>query len=119
MTTFLSQDVLRSLASVPPRPVRARGLSVRAGLRSWPVLRMTRRGFVMDGDAPLLPGRVDLYDGDTHLMQGLAVRGEASDGEVAYEFKWCAEPRATAPRDFAPDLDGDRDRVPTIALLAG
>ena len=118
MSTFLSHDVLRALASVPPPSPRAPGLAVRAGAQSWPVLRMTRDGFVMDADAPLLPGRVNLYDGERHLMQGLAVRGETSDGEVAYEFKWSAEPRATAPRDFAPEVEGEFDGSRPIALLA-
>ena len=103
MSTFLSDEIHENFAVVPPcRPARTR-LRVRFGASSWPVLRMTVRGFVMEGGAPLMPGRVDIYDGERHLMQGLAMRGDEVDGEVAYEFKWCAEPRPSPPRDFVPD----------------
>ena len=119
MSTFLSDEILEDLI-VPPSHRRTRSrLEVRAGGASWAVLRMTARGFVMGRDAPLLPGRIDIYDGERHLMQGLAVRGDEVDGEVAYEFKWSAEPRAMAPRDFAPDPDGEFDADRPIALIVG
>ena len=117
MTTFLSEEILEGLAAMPAPRRKGPRLTVRAGGRSWPVLRMTKRGFAMERGAPLLPGRVDLYEGERHLMQGLAVRGDEADGEVAYEFKWCAAPRATAPRDFAADLDDGFDESGPIALI--
>ena len=109
MSTYLSDQILDDLTAPPRgRPPRSR-LRVQAGGTSWPVLRMTARGFAMERGAPLLPGRVDLYDGDRHLMQGLAVRGDEVDGEVAYEFKWSSVPRATPPRDFALERPDDSE----------
>ena len=119
MSTFLSDEILEDLIAPPPHRRSRPGLEVRAGGASWAVLRMTARGFVMERGAPLLPGRIDIYEGERHLMQGLAVRGDEVDGEVAYEFKWSAEPRPAAPLDFAPDLDGEFDASRPVALLAG
>ena len=112
MSTFLSADILAGLVAGPVQRRRGPRLTVRAAGLSWPVLRRSARGFVMAEGAPLLPGRVDLYEGERHVMQGLAVRGEDAEGEVSYEFKWCAEPRTSAPLDFAPEADAP------VALLA-
>lgn len=118
MSTFLSKDILNGLTGTQPRKVRGPQLTVRAGGRSWPVVRATARGFVMERGAQPLPGRVDLYDGERHVVQGLAVRGEEADGEIAYEFKWRAVPRPTAPLDFATEGDPAFDGTGAVALIA-
>ena len=118
MSTFLSEDILNRLTGTRHRKSRGPQLTVRAGGRSWSVVRATARGFVMERGARPLPGRVDLYDGERHVVQGLAVRGEEADGEIAYEFKWRVAPRPTAPLDFAMDADPDFDGTGAVALIA-
>lgn len=104
-----SRAWIDALAPAPRRPVPGRrlrdpALTVRAGGKSWPVLRCTARGFcVADEDVPRLRGLVDLYDGERHVMQCLVVGASAGDGEIVYEFKRATLIRDAAPVDFEID----------------
>ena len=113
MSTYLPQDVQDDMdAARLARLKRRNRLRVVAGSESWPVLKLWRTGFAVEGtDAVPLRGLVDIYDGATHLYQCLIVAGGLEGGAMHYEFK-----RHTPSRDRAP-LDHFSEEGRPVALL--
>lgn len=106
MTTFLSDDIQRSLDAA--RQAKAKRKSKHrlvADNTSWPILRMWDSGFALaQEDAPKLRGFVDIYDADAHLFQCLIVASEVSGSEVHCTFKRITAIRTKAALDFeAPE----------------
>ena len=65
------------------------------------VLDVWDSGFsVAVDDAPALRGYVDLYDGPSHLVQGLVVASEETAGEMKFEFKRMTAVSHTPPSDY-------------------
>ena len=94
MSTYLPAALLNGLRD-------GADLTARAGGRVWTIARLTERGFAVAADeiAPL-PGLVDLYDGERHLLHCLVVRADGAP--QSYEFKRATPAREAAPFDFAP-----------------
>ncbi|QDL93035.1 hypothetical protein FDP22_15330 [Paroceanicella profunda] len=115
METYLSREILEGLGSV--RSVRPRAksprLTVRDGKRSQPLLRLWESGFAVPAGGVALRGRVDLYDGGTHLASCLIVCAEQVGETMEYEFK-----QRTRVTD-APAVDYERDGEAPSALLPG
>ena len=115
MTTFLPQEVQAGLDAARKKALkRASRLRIRVGDQSFPVLRSWTDGFALDGDtAPVLRGRVDLYEGTRLLSQCLIIASEEDGGELRFEYKRVTEAADRQPLDFyrAPDAP--------VALISG
>ena len=115
MSTFVPKEVQAGLDQARKDALRtASRLRIETGGTVYPVLRMWKTGFAMDGEnAPVLRGFVDLYDGAIHLFQCLVVASEEEAGEMRYEFK-----RLTAVSDSAA-LDFEKSSDAPVALIEG
>lgn len=115
MSTFMSKEVREGLEAARRASLKkASRLRVQAGDDIYPVLRMWKDGFAVDGETvPDLRGLVDLFDGTKHLYQCLIVASAPEFGERCYEFK-----RSTVASDVAP-LDFYREPDAPVALLPG
>ena len=113
MSEFLPKEVREGLELARKQALRKKSrMKVKAGDRTFTVLRYWDDGFALDlDDAPHLRGLVDVYDGGRHLSQCLIIASEEGPGEMVFEFK-----RATAATDSAP-LDYERASNAPIALL--
>ena len=110
MSTYLTEEIRTGLRPAQDRPgarptpgrrARAAPLTVRAGGRSWRVLRRVPGGFTLAAeDAPRLRGLVDLYEGERHAMHCLVVGAELDGVEARFEFKRATPARDAAPLDF-------------------
>ena len=110
MSTYLTDEIRTRLRPAQDRPrarpapgrrTRAAPLTVRAGGRSWPVLRRVPGGFTLAAeDAPRLRGLVDLYEGERHVMHCLVVGADGDGVEARFEFKRATPARDAAPLDF-------------------
>lgn len=109
----LPKDIRDGLDEARKR-ARKRGsrLHVRAGTEVWPVLRRWPEGFALDAaKVAHLRGRVDLYDGVTHLMECLIYASEVDGGELICHVK------STTPVTDRPPVDFVREREAPAALL--
>ncbi len=77
---------------------------VQMGKASFPILRLTGRGFVLAAeDAPGLRGFVDLYDGQRHMFNCLVVACGIQHGEAVFEYKRKSPLMTAPPADFEQD----------------
>lgn len=113
MSEYLPKDVREGLEAARKLKLRKRSrMRVRAGDRSFTILRAWDKGFALDtDDASRLRGFVDLYDGAKHLSRCLIVASVEEDGETVYEYK-----RATPVSDSAA-LDYSKDDDAPVALI--
>jgi len=107
MTTFLSPEVQAGLDAARKDALkRASRLRIQVGDAIYPVLRSWDGGFALDGHtAPVLRGRVDLYDGTRLLSHCLIIASEEENGELRFEYKRMTDVTGEQPLDFyrAPD----------------
>lgn len=88
------------------KPVLASQYRVVAGGNSYPVLRMSKTGFVLSAqDAPRLRGTVELYRDQEYILMGLVMADAPENGEVAYEFKRATHVTDRPPLDFVAQID--------------
>ncbi|WP_118132760.1 hypothetical protein [Oceanicella sp. SM1341] len=115
METFLSREILEGLGSARAETPRARAprLTVRDGSTSQPVLRLWSSGFAVAAGGHALRGRVDLFEGGTHVASCLIVCAEQVGETMEYEFK-----QRTRVTD-APAIDYERDDDAPSALIEG
>ena len=113
MSEFLPKDVRDGLEAARKQKLRARSrMRVRAGDRTFTILRAWEQGFALDSeDASRLRGLVDLYYGARHLSRCLIVASVEDGGETVYEYK-----RATPVADRAA-LDYSKDDDAPVALI--
>jgi hypothetical protein len=113
MNEYLPKDLADDLEKARKQKLRRKSrLKVKAGDRSFVIIRYWDRGFALDAeDAPHLRGLVDVYDGARHLSQCLIVASEEEGGEMVYEFK-----RAT-PHSEIPPLDYELAADAPVALI--
>lgn len=107
MTTYLPPEVQAGLDAARKDALRrASRIRIQVGDATYPVLRTWDDGFAMDGEtAPILRGRVDLYDGARLLSKCLIIASEEENGELRFEYKRMTDATETQPLDFyrAPD----------------
>lgn len=113
MSEYLPKDVREGLEAARKQTLRKnRRMRVRAGDRTFTILRSWNEGFALDSeDASRLRGLVDLYDGARHLSRCLIMASVEEGGETVYEYK-----RATPVTDRAA-LDYSRDEDAPVALI--
>ena len=113
MSDYLPKEVREGLEAARKLKLRKQSrLRVRAGDRTFTILRSWNDGFSLDSeDAGRLRGHVDLYDGARHLSRALIVASVEDEGETVYEYK-----RATAVSDRAA-LDYSKDDEAPVALI--
>ncbi|MEM9318068.1 MAG: hypothetical protein AAGA70_03570 [Pseudomonadota bacterium] len=100
MSDMLPKAVREGLAAPNRNKFRHR-LTIHAGGKVYPILRLFDRGFeVDDGTANHLRGLVDIYDGQRHMTHALIVATGEEDGVRRYEYKRQTPATATPPRDF-------------------
>ena len=113
MTTYMSREVQEGLNAARKDALKKSSrLRVGVGEPTYPVLKLSEDGFLVDASAvPPLRGLVDLYDGTNHLRHALILLSEEEDGIVRYEYKLSPAPAKDAPLDFY------RDPQAPVALL--
>ena len=102
MSTFLSPEVQAGLDAARKQALKkSNRLNVRAGDRSFKILRSWNNGFSLDADeAPHLRGLVDMFDGTTHLSRCLIVASGEEGDEIEFEYKRTTEAADRQPLDF-------------------
>jgi hypothetical protein len=91
---------------------RKNRLRIMVGDSIFPILRYWETGFSLDAKvSPILRGLIDIYDGATHLSQGLIILSSIKGDERIFEFK-----RNTHAVDKAP-LDFEKENGKPVALL--
>jgi len=110
---YLPKELREGLQAARNRDLSKKSrLRLRIGEATFPILRYSDEGFALDaGDAPVLRGLVDVYDGARHVSQCLIVASAEVAGQMVYEFK-----RATPATDSAP-LDYPREDGAPVALI--
>jgi hypothetical protein len=102
MSTFLSKEVLAGLEAAQKTELKKKNrFRVEFNKKHYPVIRLTKRGFCVEAEkAPKIRGRVELYDRDKHLKQGLIVAAKEENGIVYFDYKRNTTTQASAPKDF-------------------
>ena len=91
---------------------RKNRLRIMVGDSIFPILRYWETGFSLDAKvSPILRGLIDIYDGATHISQGLIILSSIKGDERIFEFK-----RNTHVVDKAP-LDFEKENGKPVALL--
>ena len=107
MESVLPREIQAGLdAARKEARIHASRLRIRVGERYFPVLRAWEDGFSLDAEtAPVLRGRVALYDGTRLLSQCLIIASEDEGDELRFEYKRMTEATDEQPLDFyrAPD----------------
>lgn len=103
----LPDDVLAGLKAARRRDLRHKNrLRVHVGDDVYPILRLWRTGFSMDGDtAPQMRGFIDIYDGARPLYQCLVICSSLEGDERIFEFKRQTAVVDEPPRDYYQDPD--------------
>ena len=99
------------------KPGKGGRLTLHAGRRVHPVLRLWDTGLALPAEAwSDLRGRVDIYEGRKHLFHALIVASSegGAEGEVTCSFKRITPATATPPRDYS-----DTDTPPDEAGATG
>lgn len=114
MSEYLPKELRAELAEARlARKLAASRVRVKSEAGEVRVLRHWDGGFAVPaGDAAVLRGRVDLYDGARHLCQALILTSREEAGERVFEFKY-----ATPSADAAPVADFVRDPNAPAGLL--
>jgi len=107
MSTYVPAAVQTDLDAARIRRLKSKSrIRIETADGYFRALRLWDTGFsVAAEDKPLLRGYVDLYEGPTHLFQGLIVASEEEAGEVRYDFKRMTAVHQNAPRDFVVDAE--------------
>jgi hypothetical protein len=115
MSTFLPKEVQAGLDEARKAALkRASRLRIQAGDRLFPVLRVWDGGFSLDaGNAPVLRGRVELYNGPRLLSHCLIIASEEEGGEIRFEYKRMTDARGEQPLDYHRSPDAP------VALITG
>lgn len=89
MDSFISNEVRLGLQRAHTKALRRKNrLRVQSGDTYIPILRSWDGGFATDiGNAPVLRGRVEIYDGGRHLYQCLVIFSAREGNEMIYEYK--------------------------------
>ncbi len=113
MDSFLSDEVRAGIRRGEIKDLRRKNrLRVQSGETSTPILRSWDGGFATDVEnAPVLRGRVDIFDGSRHLYQCLVIFSSQEGSEMIYEYK-----RHT-PAEDRRIVDYDEPDDKPIALL--
>ncbi len=111
--SYLPNDIQTALDQARENLTRvSHSLTLRAGGRAYPVLRLVEDGVAVSlGEAPHLGGLVDLYDGDQHVSQCLITASRDEGAVRIFEFK-----RVTAVAN-APAIDYERAAFQPAGLL--
>jgi hypothetical protein len=115
MDSFLSDEVRAGLQRAHTKALRRKNrMRVQSGNITIPILREWDGGFATDiEDAPVLRGRVDIYDGSKHLYQCLVIFSAREGNEMIYEYK-----RHT-PAEDRRIVDYDEPDDKPVALIPG
>ncbi len=105
--SFLPDAVRKGLEDARLAMLRRSGrLCVHDGDRVFRVTRLWDGGFaILAGEAPVLHGYVELYDGPRHIYQCLVVASHEDAGERVFEFKWNTQVASRPPLDFAVESE--------------
>lgn len=105
MFESLPDDIRRGIEAAQKRAMRKGSrLSVQAGEKVLPILRLWDTGFSVDAErAPRLRGLVDIFDGPRHVSQALIIAVGEDCGEMTYEFKRDTPITSTPIRDYVDE----------------
>ncbi|MEH7827325.1 hypothetical protein [Gemmobacter denitrificans] len=112
MLEHLPQEIRDGLDLAQGRRARRSRLRVQLGEAVFPVLSLTEDQIVLEAaKAPRLRGIIDVFDGANHILQGLVIASEVSQGRLVCSFK-----RSNVVSD-RPALDYVRDPDAPSGLL--
>lgn len=115
MSTFLPKEVQAGLDEARKKALKqASRLRIQTGDRIFPVLRAWDGGFSLNAEtAPVLRGRVELYNGPRLLSHCLIIASEEEAGEIRFEYKRMTEATGSQPLDYHRAADAP------VALITG